>query len=309
MKNFLSKITKDGALITAMCACIILITTAALITMYNRNRQSSVDGIMSEKQTEEETAKAEINEALVETEETAEATEKETKNITLRIETEAELAKVTEEETEATESTENMDTAANDADSEAANANAQAETEAQTEVTETPESVVNEANAMPAEEVSETVAETQANVDTSGLSMNFTEESKLVWPVSGEVIREFSMDTTVWFSTLKQYRTSDAIQIQSAAGTEVVAAATGRVTAVGENDQLGNFVVMDLGNGYAATYAQLTDIIVEPGNYVTAGTSFACVAEPTYYYVVDGAHLYFKLTHDDELLDPLDYLE
>ncbi len=323
MKNFLSKITKDGALITAMCACIILITAAALITMYNRNRQSSDDGILSENQTEEETSAVEIKEAVVETEEES---EEESKNLTLKIETEAELAKATEKnETDNTENTENIDTeanatdeaSANDADSEQANAQANdtvdaAETIDTGEVTETVNASAAEASedtaAQP--EAAESIAD-EANADTYtvDLSLNFTDESKLVWPVSGEVIREFSMDTTVWFSTLKQYRTSDAIQIQSDAGTEVVAAATGQVTAVGEDDELGYFVEMDLGNGYRATYAQLSDIIVEPGNYVTAGTSFACVAEPTYYYVVDGAHLYFKLTHDDELLDPLDYLE
>ncbi len=327
MKNFLSKITKDGALITAMCACIILITAAALITMYNKNRQSSDDGIVSEKQTEEETSAVEIKEALVETEgETKEETEEESKNLTLKIETEAELAKATEkDETDNTENAENIDTevnatdeaSANDAGSELANAQANdavdvAEASDTGEVSETVNASAAEASedtaAQP--EAAESVAD-EANADayTVDISLNFTDESKLIWPVSGEIIREFSMDTTVWFSTLKQYRTSDAIQIQSAAGTEVVAAATGQVTAVGEDDELGYFVVMDLGNGYTATYAQLSDIIVEPGNYVTAGTSFACVAEPTYYYVVDGAHLYFKLTHDDELLDPLDYLE
>ncbi len=327
MKNFLSRIAKDKALITAMCACIILVTAASLITMYNKNRQTSDGGIVSENQTEEETSGEEVNEALVETEEvTEEETEVETKNLTLRIETEAELAKVTEEETDGIETDSSLVDEVSNNDVEEANAQAEAEDQAEEGVdAENVNAQVEDANvqaegenaqsedvgASLTEEVSEAAAETQVDTDTYtvDLSMDFTETSTLVWPVSGEVIREFSMDTTVWFSTLQQYRTSDAIQIQSEAGTEVVAAATGRVTAVGVDDELGNFVVMDIGNGYSVTYAQLSDIIVEPGNYVTAGTSFACIAEPTYYYVVDGAHLYFKLTCDGELLDPLDYLE
>lgn len=310
MKNFLSRFSKDRVLITAMCAVIIMATAAALITMYNKNMSDDGGGILSEQQTEESTEK---NEEVAEV-----TTEAETKNLTVKLETEPELATVPETE-EAESNSGDMALAVNEtgdelADEAEANASVKDEgdlagVEAETSLSEAETEIDAENAAASADEVSaETEAEASAE-DSSGFVMDFSSESTLVWPVEGEIIREFSMDTTVWFSTLKQYKTSDAIQIQSAAGTEVVAAANGQVVAVGENDELGSFVVMDLGNGYRATYAQLTDIIVNPGNYVTAGTAFACVAEPTYYYVVDGDHLYFKLTCDDELLDPLDYLE
>lgn len=279
MRNGLSKLAKDRVLITAMCACILLITAAALISMYNKNRQSKTpDDIFSENQTKEETAEeTQIQMAEGTTEEA------ETKNLIVKIETLPEPTQAPE--TEAS-------------------------------VQETPvdvQPVTEPAAETPAEPVTEPVAEAPVTepepADAPVVELNFTPESRLLWPVSGEVIREFSMDTTVWFSTLKQYKCSDAIQIQSSSGTEVLAAANAQVLAVGATDELGSFVLMDLGNGYRAEYAQLTDIIVSPGDYITAGSPIASVSAPTYYYAVDGDHLYFQLTHDGELLDPLDYLQ
>ncbi len=278
MRNGLSKLAKDRVLITAMCACILLITAAALINLYNRNKEPKTpDGIFTENQTKEETAQ--------ETEpQVAEGTaeEDETKNLIVTIET---LPKPTP-----------------DLETEEPVAETPVDVQPVTEpVAETPAPPVTEPTAEP--------EPTPEPVDAPAVELNFTSESNLLWPVNGEIIREFSMDTTVWFSTLKQYKCSDGIQIQSEAGTAVVSAANAQVLAVGSNEELGSFVLMDLGNGYRAQYAQLTDISVNPGDYVAAGTPFACIAAPTYYYSVDGDHLYFQLTHEEELLDPLDYLQ
>lgn len=278
MKNGLSKLTKDRVLITAMCACILLITAAALISVYNKNRQSKTpDGILSENETQDQTA----DETQLQAE--ADSKEEETKNLIVKIETLPEKEQTPETDAPVQETPVNV------------------------------QPVTEPAAETPAEPVTEPVAELPATepepVDAPVVELNFTAESRLLWPVSGEIIREFSMDTTVWFSTLKQYKCSDAIQIQSASGTQILAAANAQILAVGSNDELGSFILMDFGNGYRAEYAQLTDITVNPGDYVAAGTPIASVSAPTYYYAVDGDHLYFQLTHDGELLDPLDYLE
>ena len=140
------------------------------------------------------------------------------------------------------------------------------------------------------------------------MSLNFGPNSVLNWPVEGEVIQEFSMDSTVYFPTLKQYKVSPAILVSSEAGTCVYAAADGLVTAVGTHDEIGRFVMVDLGGGYVATYGQLADVTVTPNQYVTAGTALGVVASPTMYYVVEGDNLYFELTKDGNPVDPLDYL-
>ena len=40
----------------------------------------------------------------------------------------------------------------------------------------------------------------------TAMNLNFGEDSQLLWPVDGNVLMSYSMDKTVYFSTLDQYR-------------------------------------------------------------------------------------------------------
>lgn len=178
------------------------------------------------------------------------------------------------------------------------------ETEPETEsLLEVPEETEPEEETRPEETEGAEVGMNEA------LALNFSPDSKLAWPVQGEVIKEFNMDSTVYFPTLKQYKTNPALLVQSPAGTNVAAAADGLVTAVGSNEEIGNFVTMDLGNGYALTYGQLAEVSVTPNQYVTAGNMLGILSSPTIYYVVEGDNLYLKMTKDGNPVDPLDYLQ
>ena len=85
----------------------------------------------------------------------------------------------------------------------------------------------------------------------------------LKWPVSGEVLLEFSMDHSIYFPTLAQYQYSPAMIISASEGTEVFTAAAGTVTDVGKTNEYGHYVTMDLGDGFEITYGQLFDITTE----------------------------------------------
>ncbi len=91
-------------------------------------------------------------------------------------------------------------------------------------------------------------------------------------------------------------------------GTTVQAPAPGKVVAVDHNEELGDFVVIDMGNGYQAKCGQLTEVPVTAGDIVEAGAVLGQVAEPTKYYVVEGSNLYFSVTKDGTPVDPLDYI-
>lgn len=140
-------------------------------------------------------------------------------------------------------------------------------------------------------------------------NLEFSADSILRWPVEGEILREFSMDTTVFYPTLNAYKVSPAILIQSEAGNEVLASADGVVRMISQNEELGTFLVMELGNGYELTYGQLENLQVSAGDMVKAGEILAEVAEPTIYYTLEGDNLYFQLTKDDVAVDPLDYMD
>ncbi len=152
-------------------------------------------------------------------------------------------------------------------------------------------------------------AEVQENIPAISTStqaaLTFKEGDNLVWPIVGNVLINYSMDKTIYFPTLQQYKYNPAIIIQANEGGIISAAAAGKVTHVFEDPQIGNAILMELGNGYELTYGQLTNILVSEGSYVSAGDIIAEVAAPTKYYSVEGTNVYFKLTKDGEPVNPM----
>ena len=139
-------------------------------------------------------------------------------------------------------------------------------------------------------------------------TLDFKEEDGLVWPIVGDVLVNYSMDKTVYFPTLQQYKYNPAIVIAANKGDSITAAADGRVVSVSYDPAIGNTVVMDLGNGYELTYGQLENITVSEGSYVSVGDGIGTVAAPTKYYSVEGTNVYFTLTKDGEPVNPMGQL-
>lgn len=140
-------------------------------------------------------------------------------------------------------------------------------------------------------------------------NLEFLTSSTLSWPVQGEVLLEFNMDETVYFPTLNLYKCNQAMVIQAEEGTPVCAPAEGVVLSIGLDEQIGNYLVMDIGDGYQIKMGQLKDINVSEGDLVQEGDLLAYVASPTECYSVEGDNLYLALTADGEPVDPLDYLK
>lgn len=139
-------------------------------------------------------------------------------------------------------------------------------------------------------------------------ALDFSESDTLVWPIVGNVLVNYSMDKTVYFATLQQYKYNPAIIIAATQGEGITAAADGQVTSVYEDPEIGMAVVVNLGDGYELTYGQLTDLTVAEGDVVTTGEIIGKVAEPTKYYSVEGCNVYFKLTKDGQPVNPLNRL-
>ena len=148
--------------------------------------------------------------------------------------------------------------------------------------------------------------------DTDAMSvtslLDFTDSDTLVWPIVGNVLVNYSMDKTVYFATLDQYKYSPAIVIAAVEGEGITAAADGQVTDIYQDPETGTTVVMNLGDGYELTYGQLKDLAVSEGDMVETGDLVGSVAAPTMYYSVEGANVYFKLTKDGTPVDPMSRL-
>ena len=139
-------------------------------------------------------------------------------------------------------------------------------------------------------------------------AVNFSEDTLMEWPVNGNILQDYSMDQTVYFSTLDQYKLSPAIAVGAVEGAPVVAAVNGTVYSVEQDIQTGTTVTMELGNGYQAIYGQLADLTVAEGDTVKKGTTIGYIAQQTKYYSTEGTNLYFEMKKDGEPIDPIAYL-
>lgn len=142
----------------------------------------------------------------------------------------------------------------------------------------------------------------------AGSEINFSEGDKLIWPVSGAVLMNYSMDKTVYFATLEEYKYNPALIIGGAVNDQVISAGKGIVKSIDKTPQEGTTVTVDMGNGYEAIYGQLQNVQVKTGDSVEAKTVLGYLAEPTRYYSVEGCNLYFEFRKDGQPVDPLQYL-
>ena len=134
------------------------------------------------------------------------------------------------------------------------------------------------------------------------------DKSSAVWPIEGDVLLDYSMDSTIYFPTLEQYRCNPAMVISGNVNDKVFAMATGKITDIQENEETGCTVIQDLGDGYAAVYGQLKELNFAKGDTPEAGQVLGYVSEPTKYYTTEGSNVYFQLKKDGKAVDPKEYL-
>lgn len=136
------------------------------------------------------------------------------------------------------------------------------------------------------------------------------EEDKLFWPVAGNIILDYSMDKSIYFTTLDQYKYNPAIIIEGTVDESVMCGAQGQVTSIEKLDETGTTVTLDIGNGYELIYGQLKEELpVKEGDYVKAGETVGYVSEPTKYYTKEGCNVYFEVRKDGKSIDPMPLLQ
>ena len=161
------------------------------------------------------------------------------------------------------------------------------------------------------EDKTSAITETKAAVvesPTASAKYSFSENDTLKWPVAGDVIIKYNTENSVYFKTLKEYKTNPAIVISAAVGTDVIAAASGVVESVTTNEETGVTLVINIGNDYVTTYGQLENVTLKKGSTIVAGAKVGTVAKQTNYYLVEGSNVYFKLTKAGAPVDPTIYM-
>lgn len=148
-----------------------------------------------------------------------------------------------------------------------------------------------------------TPAATPAPVPATATASVFT------WPVKGEVLREYSMETLAYDKTMGDWRTHDGIDIAASAGTQVIATAGGMVADLYTDDLMGTTVVISHADGVMSTCSNLAAVpSVEIGDTVHTGDVIGSVGQTAIGESAEASHLHLSMTKDGVSVDPMDYL-
>jgi len=100
-------------------------------------------------------------------------------------------------------------------------------------------------------------------------------------------------------------RNHEGIDIASSKGTEIKAAATGKVVFAGTKSGYGKIVIIDHGNGFESYYAHCDTIKVNVGDKVEEGQLIATVGTTGR---VTGPNLHFEIKKNGKSINPLKYV-
>ncbi len=129
-----------------------------------------------------------------------------------------------------------------------------------------------------------------------------------LYPVNGEIIKDFS-DTELQFSlTYNDMRLHTGIDIAADLKTAVNSSGDGTVIFAGKDELLGYTVKIDHGNNITAVYAGLSEALkVKEGDIVTSGTNIGSIGVVTS-ECVDAPHLHLEFYDNSLPVSPLSLL-
>ena len=209
----------------------------------------------------------------------------------------------------------------NTTDKDAENVSSQVELPLEDEAPQMPEAELPQEAAKPAEPVEEppedlTVMDEATGVEDTVPAMESETDAQpvaprlVVAPLVGEEVAAFSVDELTYNETLGDWRTHDGIDIKADAGTQVLAASSGTVLSVADDDLMGTTVVIAHDGGYETTYSNLQSVpTVAPEQYVSAGQVIGAVGTTSLAEASMSPHLHFSVTKDGEIIDPQEFLK
>lgn len=127
------------------------------------------------------------------------------------------------------------------------------------------------------------------------------------YPVTGEVIKKFTVTSLIASKTMKDYRTHSGIDIAAKIGTAVVAYTDGVITAISNDPLMGKTVEIAHSYGIKSVYMNLSETLannIKVGSKVKTGDVIGAVGETACAEICDDPHLHFELMLDGVNIDP-----
>ena len=136
------------------------------------------------------------------------------------------------------------------------------------------------------------------------------QEMSFMAPVSGEIMKDFAIDTLIYSNTLEEWTTHSGIDIRAEKTTVVVASETGVIESIKTDPRYGLTITMTHSNGYKTIYSNLlTTEFVSEGETVEKGQTIATVGETSSFEIADESHLHFEMYKDGTAVNPTIYLK
>ena len=127
-------------------------------------------------------------------------------------------------------------------------------------------------------------------------------------PVSqGTIIKDYTMDTLVYSSTLKQYQVHNGIDFAGEEGAVAVAVYAGTIENVTYDVLNGTVITINHGDGLVTEYSSLTDPTVSVGQAIIQGTKLGTLSTSATGEMNDGAHLHFTVYENGKIASPHGY--
>jgi murein DD-endopeptidase MepM/ murein hydrolase activator NlpD len=120
-----------------------------------------------------------------------------------------------------------------------------------------------------------------------------------LWPVNGAITSPYGYRRDPFNPSRRQFHTG--IDIRGNTGTPVRAAMSGRVSQVGFDRVLGNYIIINHHSGYRTLYAHLSVIRTRTGAAVVAGERIGDVGSTG---LSTGPHLHFTVYKDGVTVNP-----
>jgi murein DD-endopeptidase MepM/ murein hydrolase activator NlpD len=136
-----------------------------------------------------------------------------------------------------------------------------------------------------------------------GAHMDWVERQEIngdlfIWPIAGYITSPYGFRKSP-FSGSRQFHSG--LDIGSPEGTAIRAAMSGRVSAVGYDDILGNYAVVSHHSGYRTLYGHMSVARVKSGAYVGTGERIGDVGSTG---LSTGPHLHFTVYKNGKTVNP-----
>lgn len=174
------------------------------------------------------------------------------------------------------------------------------------------EEAINSNEVVKAEETKEEgeTLPTESNETTQETKTEPKKELSFAYPVEGEKLREFAMETLIYSETLEEWTAHQGLDIKAQRTTVVKASEAGTVSAIKNDPRYGLTVIIEHEDGFKTVYSNLlsTEFVTEDEK-VEKGQSIGTVGNSGIFEIADEPHLHFEIIKDGKYVNPSLYLK